>query len=116
MGSNNRPIGLRHLQLGGKALRPLGLLGVVVASFNLFPEERADELPGALVKIVKRAPRFGTRGSRFIISARRARTDEIKERGEKSTPRMYVTRGGGGLLGDGSRNPRRSACYSPSGR
>ena len=116
MSPDDHPVGLRHLQLGGKALRPLGLLGVVVASFNLFSEERADELPGALVKIVKRAPRFGTRGSRFIISARRARTDEIKERGEKSTPRMYVTRGGGGLLGDGSRNPRRSACYSPSGR
>jgi len=35
---------LRHLQLGGEALRPNGLLGVVLLSFILLAEKLADEL------------------------------------------------------------------------
>jgi len=38
LGVDDRPIRLRHLQFGSEALRPFGLLGVVLASFILLPE------------------------------------------------------------------------------
>jgi hypothetical protein len=38
---------LHHLQLGGEALRPDGLLRIVLPSFILFAEKLANELLGA---------------------------------------------------------------------
>ena len=41
-------IGLRHLQFGGKEMRPDGLLGVILLSFILLMKELANVLLGAL--------------------------------------------------------------------
>ena len=41
-------VGLRRLQFGGEALRPHGLLGVVLPSLVLLTQELADVLLGAL--------------------------------------------------------------------
>ena len=46
MSLDDHPFGLRHLQLGGKALRPDGLLGVILLSFVLFTEKLANILLG----------------------------------------------------------------------
>ena len=59
LGANDRTIRLCHLQLGGKALRPLGLFGVVLASLVLLPEKLADVLASFLVEVVEGALRFG---------------------------------------------------------
>ena len=48
MGPDNGPVGLCHLQFGGEALRPDGLLGVVLPSFVLLAKELANVLLGAL--------------------------------------------------------------------
>ena len=56
MSPDDRPIGLRHLQLDGEALRPNGLLGVVLSSFILFAEKLADELLGVFGDIREEGP------------------------------------------------------------
>ena len=48
MGSDNCPIGLHRFQFGGKALRPDGLLGVVLPSLVFLTKELANEFFGAL--------------------------------------------------------------------
>ena len=48
MGPDDCPVRLRRLQFGGEALRPDGLLGVVLPSFILLAKELTDELLGAL--------------------------------------------------------------------
>ena len=40
---DDRPIRLRHLQLSSEALRPNGLLGIILPSFILLAEKLADE-------------------------------------------------------------------------
>ena len=49
MGSDNGPVGLCCLQFGGEALRPDGLLGVVLPSFVFLVKKLADVLHGAFV-------------------------------------------------------------------
>ena len=49
MGPDDCSVGLRRLEFGGKALRPDGLLGVVLASFILFSKKLADVLHGAFI-------------------------------------------------------------------
>ena len=48
LGSNDSPIGLHRLQFGGEALRPDGLLEIVLPSFVLLAKKLANELLGAL--------------------------------------------------------------------
>ena len=48
MGPDNCPIGLRRFQFGGKALRPDGLLGVVLPSLIFLAKELANEFFSAL--------------------------------------------------------------------
>ena len=48
LGPDNGPVDLCHLQLGGEALRPDGLLGVVLPSLILLAKELPNELFGAL--------------------------------------------------------------------
>ena len=48
MGPNNGPIGLCRFQFGGEALRPDGLLEVVLPSLVLLAQELVDVLLGAL--------------------------------------------------------------------
>ena len=70
LGTDDRPVRLCHLQLGGEAMRPLGLLGVVIASLVLLSEQLADVLSGALVDAVEGALRFGgIRRWHFVVSA-----------------------------------------------
>lgn len=115
LGADDHPIGLRHLQFGGEALRPLGFLRIVVAGFILLLEKCTDELPGALVEVVEGALRVGTRRSRFVVpmGLEDQKSDEIKRKVEGLYGRMYITRGGGGLPGDGCKNPQKSVCCSP---
>ena len=44
MSPDDCPVGMRHLQFGGKALRPDGLLGVILSSFILLVEKLANVL------------------------------------------------------------------------
>jgi hypothetical protein len=53
------PVGLHRLQFGGEALRPDGLLGVVLASFILFLKKLADVLHSAFVGTSEGALRVG---------------------------------------------------------
>ena len=46
MSSDDCPVGMRHLQFSGKALRPDGLLGVILPSFILLMEKLANVLLG----------------------------------------------------------------------
>ena len=48
MGPDDCPVGLCRLQFSGEALRPDGLLRVVLQSFILLAKELANELLGAL--------------------------------------------------------------------
>ena len=48
MGPDNCPIGLRRFKFGGEALRPDGLLGVVLPSLVFLAKELANEFFGAL--------------------------------------------------------------------
>ena len=48
LGLEDCTIGLRHLQFGGKELRPDGLLGVILPTFILLVKELANVLLGAL--------------------------------------------------------------------
>ena len=43
MGPDDCPVGLCHLQFGCEALRPNGLLGIILPSFILLAEKLADE-------------------------------------------------------------------------
>ena len=70
MGPDNCPVRLRRLQLGGEALRPDGLLGIVLTSFILLSEKLADVLYGAFVGTRKRTIRIGgVRGRRGVVPA-----------------------------------------------
>ena len=70
MGPDNGPVGLCCLQLGGEALRPDGLLGVVLPSFVLLAEKLADELLGVFRDTRERgALRIGGFGGRRSIIA-----------------------------------------------
>ena len=46
MSPDDCPVRLRHLQFGGKVLRPDGLLGVVLPSFIFLAEKLANVLLG----------------------------------------------------------------------
>ena len=56
LGLEDCPIGLRHLQFGGKELRPDSLLGIILPSFILLAKELANELLGALGDTRERGP------------------------------------------------------------
>jgi hypothetical protein len=74
---------LRCLQLGGEALRPDGLLGVVLPSFILFSEKLADVFHGAFVGTREGPLRIGGVGRRSVIATQEIKKLEIKI--EKST-------------------------------
>jgi len=63
---------LHHLQLGGEALRPDGLLGVVLPSLVLLSKKLADEFLGVFGDTGKgRTLRIGgIRGRRSVVPAR----------------------------------------------
>jgi len=63
LGPDNGPVGLCFLQFGGEALRPDGLLGVVLPSFVFLVKKLADELHGTL----------GNARERGALRTRRAR-------------------------------------------
>ena len=69
LGADDRPVRLCHLQLGGEALRPLGLLGVVLAGLVFLSEQLADLLASVLVDTVEGALRLGgVWRQRFVVS------------------------------------------------
>ena len=72
MGPDNCPIGLRRFQFGSEALRPDGLLGVVLPSLVLLSKKLADEFLGVFGDTGKgRTLRIGgIRGRRSVIPAR----------------------------------------------
>ena len=78
MGPDNGPVGLCRLQFGGEALRPDGLLGVVLPSFVFLAKKLADELHGTLGNARERGPlrtrRARGRGSIVIVQRLKIRT------------------------------------------
>ena len=80
MSPDDRPVRLCHLQFGGEALRPDGLLGVVMTSFVLLAEKLADEFLGAFRNIRERRAlrvrRIG--GRRSVITAQEVKKLEIE--------------------------------------
>ena len=58
LGPDNCPVRLRRLQLGGEALRPDGLLGIVLTSFILLSEKLANVLLGVFIDTREGAPRI----------------------------------------------------------
>ena len=78
MGPDNGPVGLCRLQFGGEALRPDGLLGVVLPNFVFLVKKLADELHGALGNARERGPlrtrRARGRGSVVTVQKLKIRT------------------------------------------
>jgi len=58
---------LRHLQFGGEALRPYGLLGVILPSLILLLEKLTNVFLGVFVDTRKRALRIGGVGGRWVV-------------------------------------------------
>ena len=87
MGPDNGPVGLCCLQFGGEALRPDGLLGVVLPSFVFLAKKLADELHGALGDTRERGPlrTGGVRRRGGVIAVQRL---EIKTRQEYGNQKM----------------------------
>jgi len=79
LGLEGCPIGLRHLQFGGKKLRPDGLLGIILPSFIFLAKELANVLLGALGNTKKRGSlRVG--GTKRGIVTLQKRGKEIRDR------------------------------------
>ena len=83
MSPDDRAVRLHHLQFGSEALRPDGLLGVVLPSFILFSEKLADVFHGAFVGTREGPLRIGGVGRRSDIATQEIKKLEIKI--EKST-------------------------------
>ena len=79
LGLEDCPIELRHLQFGGKALRPDSLLGIILPSFVLLAKEWANVLLGALGNTRKRGS-LRVRGTRRGIVTLQKRGKEIRDR------------------------------------
>ena len=77
MSPDDCPVGLRHLQFGGEALRPDGLLGVILPSFILLAEKLANVLLGVFGDTRKertlRIRRVG--GRRSVIATQRVKVN-----------------------------------------
>ena len=75
---------MRHLQFGGEALRPDGLLGVVLPSFVLLAEKLANVLLGVFRDTREgRTLRIGgVRGRRSVVVVRRMKKLKIKVKQE----------------------------------
>ena len=67
MGPDNCPDGLCRLQFGGEALRPYGLLGVILPSLILLLEKLTNVFLGVFVDTRKRALRIGGVGGRWVV-------------------------------------------------
>jgi len=80
LGPDYRPVRLRHLQLGGEALGPNGLLGVVLPSFVLLMEKLADVLLGVFGDTGKRRTLRirGVRGRRSVVPVQSLEKLEIR--------------------------------------
>ena len=79
LGQENCQIGLRRLQFGGKELRPVSLLGVILTSFVLLAKELANVLLGALENTKKRGSlRVGGTGRGIVTLQKKGK--EIRDR------------------------------------
>ena len=79
MSPDDRPVRLRHLQLGGETLRSDGFLGVILASFILFPEELADVLAGVLVDTMEGTLWLGGVGEeRGVVSTQHLKRQKVR--------------------------------------
>ena len=92
MGPDDCSVGLRRLEFGGKALRPDGLLGVVLASFVLFLEKLANVLHSAFVGTREGALRVG--GVKRGVVASQEKTKKLEIEVEQETWRSKVKEGG----------------------
>ena len=80
MSPDDCPVGLRHLQFGGEALRPDGLLGVILPSFILLAEKLANVLLGVF-RDTREGRTFRIRGvkrRRSVVAAQRTKKLKIK--------------------------------------
>ena len=80
MSPDDCPVGLRHLQFDGEALRPDGLLGVILLSFILLVEKLVNVLFGVFGDTRKgRTLRIGGVGRRrSVIAAQEIKKLKIK--------------------------------------
>ena len=81
MGLDDCPVGLRRLQFGGEALRPDGLLEIVLPSVVLLAKKLANELLGALGDTRERGPlrTGGARGRGSIVAVQRLKIRTKRE-------------------------------------
>ena len=79
MSPDDCPVGLRHLQFDGEALRPDGLLGVILLSFILLAKELANVLLGALGN-TRKGGSLRVGGTRRSIITAQKRSREIGDR------------------------------------
>ena len=76
---DDRPVRLHHLQFGSEALRPDGLLGVVLPSFILLSEKLVNVLHSVFVGTGEGALRIGGVGRRRgVIPVKQLRMQEVK--------------------------------------
>ena len=78
MGPDDCPVGLCHLQFGSEALRPDGLLGVILSSFILLVEKLANVLLGVFGDTrERRTLRIGrVGGKRNVMAAQEIKIED----------------------------------------
>jgi len=76
---DNCPVRLRHLQLGGEALRPYGLLRVILPSFVLLSEKLVNVLFGVFIDTRKGALQIrGVRRRWVVVSVQHLRMQKVR--------------------------------------
>ena len=78
LGPDDSPVGLRHLQLGSEALRPDGLLGVILPRLVLVSEKRENVLTGVFIDTMEGNLRLRGPGGVCIVVPTKEQEARIK--------------------------------------